>query len=56
MTMDSAYISDIVIQVRRYKWGMTMVGTAQVNQTGADAKATFDNMHKKSKGTHEPLR
>ena len=54
MTMDSAYMSDIMAKIGRFEWKMNMVGTAQaqVNQTGADAKATVDGMNAKLKGTH----
>ena len=52
VTMDSAYMSDIMAQIGRYEWKLNMVGTAQVNRTGADAKATVDFMKAKRKGTH----
>ena len=53
VTMDSAYMSDIMAQIGRYEWKMNMIGTAQVNCTGADAKATCDAMKATKKGTHE---
>ena len=46
VTMDSAYMSDIMAQIGWYEWGINMVGTSQVNQTGADAKATVVDMEK----------
>ena len=52
VTMDSAYMSDIMAQIGRYKWGINMVGTAQVNYTGADAKATVTDLNKR-KGSHK---
>ena len=42
--MDSAYMSDVMAQVGQYEWGINMVGTSQVNQTGADEKATVTDM------------
>ena len=48
VTMDSAYMSDIMAQIEHYKWLMNMVGTTQVNWTGVDAKATVDNTKTKS--------
>ena len=44
VTMDSAYMSDIMAQIERYEWCMNMVVTAQVDHTGAYAKATVDAM------------
>ena len=35
------------------KWHMNRIGTAKVNQTGADVKATIDNMKAHSKGTYK---
>ena len=52
VTMDSAYMSDIMAQIGRFEWEMNMAGTSQVNRTGADAKATVDAMKKTMKGTH----
>ena len=48
----SAYMSDIMAQIGRYEWEINMVGTSQVNRTGADTKATVDAMKKTMKGTH----
>ena len=52
VTMDSAYMSDIMAQIGHYEWKLNMVGTSQVNRTGANAKATVDAMKKTMKGTH----
>ena len=51
-TMDSKYMSDIMAQIGRYEWKMNMVGMAQVNRTGADAKETVKSMKKTMKGAH----
>ena len=53
VTMDSAYMSDIMAQIGRYEWCMYMVGTARVNCTGADAKSTDDAMPVTMKGTNK---
>ena len=53
MTMDSAYMSDIMAQIGRFEWEINMVGTSQVNRTGANAKATVDAMKKTKEGTHK---
>jgi hypothetical protein len=52
ITMDSAYMGDIMAQVGREVWGMNMVGTVQCNQSGADTKATTKKM---KKGTYESV-
>ncbi len=45
VTMDSAYMGDIMAQIGREVWGMNMVGTVQCNQSGApDKKATTKKM------------
>ena len=36
VTMDSAYMGDIMAQIGRHVWLVNMVGTAQENRTGAD--------------------
>ena len=36
VTMDSAYMGDIMAQIGRDEWLVNMVGTAQSNRTGAD--------------------
>jgi hypothetical protein len=38
VTMDSAYMGDIMAQIGRYEWMINMVGTTQSNRTGADVK------------------
>ena len=35
VTMDSAYMGDIMAQIGRFEWGVNMVGTAQANRSGA---------------------
>ena len=52
VTMDSAYISDITAQIGQFKWGKNMVGTAQVNQSGAYTKAIIVTM---TEGIHESV-
>ena len=52
VTMDSAYMGDIMAQIGRYKWQINMVGTAQANRTGADAGPDCKKM---KKGTHETI-
>ena len=47
------YMSDIMAQIGCFEWEINMVGTSQVNRTGANAKATVDAMKKTKKGTHE---
>ena len=44
VTMDSAYMGDIMAQIGQEEWKMNMVGTAQSNQTGANLKDTIDKM------------
>ena len=46
-------MSDIMAQIGCYEWKINMLGTAQVNHTGADAKATCDTMKATRKETHE---
>ena len=38
VTMDSAYMGDIMLLVGHYEWKMNMFGAANENRTGADAK------------------
>ncbi|KAL3782167.1 hypothetical protein ACHAW5_001449, partial [Stephanodiscus triporus] len=52
ITMDSAYMGDIMAQVGREVWGMNMVGTVQCNRSGADTKDTTKKM---KKGTYESV-
>ena len=59
--MDSAYMSDIMVQISWYEWGISMVGTAQFDWTGVDAKNTVTNMklwkesHKTNMWQHNKL-
>jgi hypothetical protein len=50
VTMDSAYMGDIMAQIGREEWMMNMVGTAQSNRTGANVKDVIDKM---KVGTYE---
>jgi len=50
VTMDSAYIGDIMAQIGREEWKLNMVGTAQSNRTGANVKDVVDKM---KAGTYE---
>jgi hypothetical protein len=50
ITMDSAYMGDIMAQIGRDKWKLNMVGTSQSNQTGANMK---DIVEKMKPGTYE---
>ena len=50
VTMDSAYMGDIMAQIGRDEWKMNMVGTAQSNRTGANVK---DIINKMKVGTYE---
>ncbi|KAL3765170.1 hypothetical protein ACHAW5_008589 [Stephanodiscus triporus] len=50
VTMDSAYMGDIMAQIGREEWKMNMVGTAQSNRTGANVKDIVDKM---KAGTYE---
>ena len=42
--MDSVYMGNILAQVGHYEWQIKMVGMAQVNRTGAEAKETVKKM------------
>ena len=44
VTMDSAYMGDIMAQIGREEWKMNMVRTAQSNRTGASVKDVIDKM------------
>jgi hypothetical protein len=46
VTMDSAYMGDIMAQIGRHEWGMNMVGTSNKIQVGADAKERKKGMKK----------
>ena len=50
VTMDSAYMGDIMAQIGHEEWKMNMVGTAQSNRTGANVKDVIDKM---KVGTYE---
>jgi hypothetical protein len=40
ITMDSAYMGDIMVMIRRGVWRINMVRTAQANRTGANVDCT----------------
>ena len=44
VTMDLAYMGNIMAQIRRYKWLINMIGTAQANLTGAVVKEVATKM------------
>jgi len=44
VTMDSAYMGDIMAQIGREEWKINMVRTAQSNRTGASVKDVIDKM------------
>ena len=46
VTMDSAYMGDIMAQIGHHEWGMNMVGTTNDNRTGADTKDKKKGMKK----------
>ena len=50
VTMDSAYMGDIMALLGRYEWKFNMIGTAQENRTGAD---TAEEKKLLSKNTYE---
>jgi hypothetical protein len=50
VTMDSAYMGDIMAQIGRKEWKLNMVGTAQSNRTSANLK---DVVNKMKAGTYE---
>ncbi len=52
ITMDSAYMGNIMAQVGREVWGLNMVGTVQCNRSGANTK---DATKKMKKGTYESV-
>ena len=52
VTMDSTYMSDIMAHIGLFKWDMNMTGSAQVNQSGTDAKATIAKINEKSRIYH----
>ena len=46
VTMDSAYMGDIMALIGRHEWLMNMVGTTNENRTGAEAKEERKGMKK----------
>ena len=50
--MDSAYMGDTMAQIGHHEWKVNMVGTAQMNRTGADVKTIKNGM---KKGTYESV-
>ena len=52
VTMDSAYMGDIMAQIGRHEWKFNMVGTTNENRTGADAKEDRKAM---KKGTYDSI-
>ena len=52
LTIDSAYMGDIMALIGRYKWEVNIVGTAQENCTGAD---TAEEKKALEKGTYEAV-
>jgi hypothetical protein len=52
VTMDSAYMGDILTQVGHSEWKINMVGTAQANCTRAEVK---EELNKIKRGTYESL-
>jgi hypothetical protein len=52
VTMDSAYMGDIMAQIGREVWGMNMVGTVQCNRSGTPNMKTTTAMKMKA-GSYE---
>ena len=52
VTMDSAYMGDIMALIGRHEWKTNMIGTAQENRTGAD---TAEEKKRLSKNTYETV-
>jgi hypothetical protein len=44
VTMDSAYMGDVMAQIGREEWQLNMVGTSHSNRVGADVKDVVDKM------------
>ena len=44
VTMDSAYMGDIMAQILRKEWEINAVGTAQANQVSANVKKTLKGL------------
>ena len=58
VTMDSAYMGNIMALIGHHKWKINMVGTAQENRTRADTaaekKAIKKNMYEAVIWQHDP--
>ena len=54
VTMDSAYMGDIMAQIGRYEWLINLVGTIQSDRTGADIKPEVKEL-KKNIGSYESV-
>ena len=54
VTMDSAYMGDVMALIGRYEWLLNMVGTTQTDRTGADIKAQVAELRKKL-GSYETI-
>jgi hypothetical protein len=52
VTMDSAYMGDVMAQIGREEWQLNMVGTSQSNRVGAAVKDIVDKM---KIGTYESI-
>jgi hypothetical protein len=52
VTMDSAYMGDIMAQIGRHEWKFNMVGTTSENRTGAELKEKKATM---KKGMYESI-
>lgn len=52
VTIDSAYMGDIMAQIGRFVWKINMVGTAHANHTAANDRPACKKM---KEGTHEPI-
>ena len=54
VTMDSAYMGDLLGQVARFVWKMNALGTCQGNRTGAPVKETLKQLDLKP-GTYQSV-
>ena len=52
VTMDLAYMGDILAQVGHSEWKINMVGTVQANRTGTEVK---EEMNKMKCGTYKSV-
>ena len=50
VTMDSAYMGDIMALIDQHEWNIDMLGTAQENRTGADTAKEKRRMKKNTYG------